>query len=144
MRLEFTGLRAEPERLGDVIDVVANLEADFRLVVDGDLIYEEVSFPVAELAVALSRWSQVPIGDRPDFEFDSMSAEESGILWIRRSHRGWRVGSIHQDRPAMRALGDGEVDGLVHRFVHDVGQAVRDRYGRAVEETLKTALHAPA
>lgn len=140
MALTFTGLRADPPRLSDVIDVVANIEADVRLETDGGAIYDEVSFPVAELAVALTRWTQAPVTNRADFEFDSMSAEEPGLLFIRRADDGWRVGSIHQERAESRIFTAVEVDEFVRTFIRQLTREVATAFGPDVSALLSDAL----
>lgn len=140
MALTFTGLRADPPRLSDATDVVANLEADVRLETDGEAIYDEVSFPVAELAVTLTRWMQAPVTNRADFEFDSMSAEEPGLLWIRRASDGWRVGSIHQEGPEPRIFTPVEVDEFVRTFIERLTEEVATAFGLDVSAALSEAL----
>lgn len=140
MQLRLAGLRADPDRLGNAIDVVANLEADLRLEVDGEEIYAEASFPVAELAAGLARWSTTPSDDRPDFEFDSISAEEPGLIWIRRVDDGWRVGSIRQEKPDLRAFSGPEIDQLVQDYIGELRDRVEETYGRAVAANLREAL----
>lgn len=138
--LVVSRLRADPPRLSDEMDIVANLEADIRLAVDGQTLYEEVSFPVAELAVALVRWLATPPVDRSSFEFDSMSAEELGLIWIRRAGDGWRVGSVHQEHSEPRKLTWVAVEALIRDFVAQISDGVEARFGAAALRYLDHAL----
>lgn len=138
--LVISGLRSDPPRLSDEIDLVANIEADLRLAVDGQVVYEEVSFPVVELALALVRWLATPPDDRSGFEFDSMSAEEPGLIWIRRVGDGWRVGSIHQERSDLRALTSVEIEALIRGFVAQISDGFEARFGSSAWGLLDHAL----
>mgnify|MGYP001594999684 CR=1 FL=1 len=140
MALTFTGLRADPPRLNNAMDVIANLEADVSLEVNGEVIYDEVSFPVAELACALTRWSQADAAGRSDFEFDSMSAEERGLVWIRRVDGGWRLGSIDQEHPEPRVFSAGEIDEFVRKYVEDLNEQVETTFGPRTLALLIEAL----
>ena len=100
IEFRFTDLRAEGSP-ASLADALVRVTADLAVVVDGRVVYSEVDFPVVELAAALVRWCELPAGGRVDFEFDSMSTPEPGWVWIRREGSGWRVGSLHEEYPAM-------------------------------------------
>lgn len=140
MVLTFVQLRADPGCLDTATDVIANLEADITLEVEGSVIYEEVSFPVAELALALTRWAQSCSADRPDFEFDSMSAEEPGLVWIRRTEGGWRFGSICQDRPETKVFPTEQVDEAIRKYIGDLKTQVGGTFGPGALQRLVDAL----
>ena len=142
MALTFARLRADPACLDTATDVIVNLEADLTMEFEGNVIYEEVSFPVAELAFALIKWAQSRAADRPDFEFDSMSAEEPGLVWVRRTNGGSRVGSICQDRPLTTVLAMEQVDQVIRGYVEDLRSQVLDRFGQRALEQLVEALRA--
>lgn len=123
--------------------VVVNVEGRLRLRCGGAVIFDEQSFPVAELAVALARWSGRG-AERSSFEFDSMSAEEPGLVWFRRSEgEGWRVGSIWQDSPCMTELSLGELDNLTEQFVEEVRRIIDEIGGRQAAEQFDLALSPP-
>lgn len=67
-------------------------DARLRLVDGGVTVLEETGFPVVELARSLLAW----LGDsmEGDFEFDSMSCEESGAIRIQKTDAGWVFGSV--------------------------------------------------
>ncbi len=101
-------------------NVVTGVDGRLRLVCGTAVVFDEPAFPVVELAVALSRWVGIPREGRGDFEFDSMFAEEPGILWIRESARSWRLGSIWQDAPCFTVLTIEEVDDVVRNYLHSI------------------------
>lgn len=95
--LEVTGLHLEPGS----VDLDAELEARCvgRLAIcdSRGSIFTEEEFPCLELARALGGWSSARDAPLPDFEFDSMSYPEPGLVWIRRDTvdtEWWRIGSI--------------------------------------------------
>lgn len=101
-------------------DLLVGVDADLR-VVDGDqVVYEEPSFPVVELAWSLVRWVGQP--SRGDFVFDSMSFEELGALTIRREGAGWTFGSVFVPDVTSRPVSWNDVRNCVAVF----GQKVRD------------------
>ncbi len=136
----LSSLRADPPQLEDAIDLVSNLEAEIEVEVDGRIIYHEVSFPVAELAVALTQWLSVSSDARSDFEFDSMSAEELGLVWIRREGGGWRIGSVRQERLGYQTLTSGEVEALIHDYVLHLSSRVEAVFGSKAVTNLNRAL----
>lgn len=105
-------------RGGTQADLLVGVEADLR-VVDGDqVVYEEPSFPVVELAWSLALWVGQP--SREDFVFDSMSFEELGALTIRREGAGWKFGSVFVPDVASRSVSWDEVRDCVAVFVRKV------------------------
>ena len=106
-------------------DVLVGVEGDFRLVDGGRVLYEELSFPVVELAWSLLRW--VGRGERDDFVVDSMSFEELGALTVRREGGGWVFGSAFAPECVSTPVSWVEVEA-----------GVRD-FGRRVAEDLNAA-----
>lgn len=72
-------------------DYLVNVEADFEIVDGDDLIYDELAFPVAELAREISEWLSRAEG--ADFNFESLSFEDPGAVRILSAPDGWIVGS---------------------------------------------------
>lgn len=72
--------------------LLLDIEAELSVWEQGQVVWSEQEFPVAELAYHLALWLQGPMAGREDFELDSMQAEE-GMIRIVRSDDGWRVGS---------------------------------------------------
>jgi hypothetical protein len=52
-----------------------------------------------------------------------MSTDEVGWVWIRRGQGGWRVGGLHQGRPAMETLSTAEIAQAIGDFRDLVVQA---------------------
>lgn len=128
MEFRFTALRSEglPATLADVL---IRVTADLAIVVDGRPVYSEVAFPVIELAAALIWWCDLPERNRSEFEFDSMSTPEPGWVWIRRGVAGWRIGSVHQERPEMLEFTADQIRDAVHRFAACLMVAGQDSLG---------------
>ncbi|MFF4305443.1 hypothetical protein [Streptomyces sp. NPDC001601] len=104
MIISYSNFTTRDLRGTSVEQLCTNIEADL-LVADGDvLIYNEVLFPVAELASELTNWIRDPESVRPDFALDSMSFAEKGVVSITRTAGGWRIGSV---------LSPGVVSGVV-------------------------------
>ncbi len=73
--------------------LLLDIEAELSMWEQGQVVWREEQFPVAELAYHLALWLQSPAAGHEDFELDSMQAEE-GLIRIASSDDGWRIGSI--------------------------------------------------
>ncbi|MGW4027472.1 DUF7878 domain-containing protein [Streptomyces sp. NPDC005009] len=73
--------------------LLLDIEAELSMWEQGQVVWREEQFPVAELAYHLALWLQSPAAGHEDFELDSMQAEE-GLIRIASSDEGWRIGSI--------------------------------------------------
>ncbi|MFJ8633914.1 hypothetical protein [Streptomyces sp. NPDC093568] len=74
--------------------LLLDIEAELSIREEGQVVWSEEGFPVAEPAYHLAFWLRGPDAGREDFELDSMQAEE-GLIRIVESEQGRRVGSIH-------------------------------------------------
>ena len=70
---------------------------DFRLRVDGTVIYSDVEFPVVEFAVAVGNWAVNAEADGPEFAYTSLESETERLIsftphqdgdWIASSAEG--------------------------------------------------------
>ncbi|WP_203338448.1 DUF7878 domain-containing protein [Nocardioides limicola] len=118
MDLTYDHLSTDELRGTTQTDYLVALDAHFRIRDDDVTIYDEPGFPVVELARSLLIWLRDP--DPGDFDFDSMSYEESGALAIRRSPSGWTFGSVFAPDAAARPVDRAEVDRCCQRFVAQV------------------------
>jgi hypothetical protein len=99
-------------------DVLINVEADLEAW-DGDrLIYSERSFPIVELARALGCW--IHADSAYDFEFSSLSFEESGVIEIHNTSKGWYVTSIFTPTVRSRIMQLDDVRDMIAGFVENV------------------------
>ncbi len=77
-------------------ELLVHVEADIPISDDGQELYSEILFPVPELASGLHDRMSAGSGRRGNFEFESMSFKEVGVVRIVEFDSGWRVKSIHQ------------------------------------------------
>jgi hypothetical protein len=68
---------------------------EFSIKTDQRVVYMESEFCVVEFAAHAVRWLKASGGPRPDFVYDSMESDESGLVWIRQVRGGWYAGSVH-------------------------------------------------
>ncbi|MEU3072700.1 hypothetical protein [Streptomyces laurentii] len=73
--------------------LLLDIEADLSIWEQGQEVWSEAMFPVAELAYHLALWLRSPAAGHEDFELDSMQAEE-GLIRIVSVDGGWQVGSV--------------------------------------------------
>lgn len=127
MRLE-DGHRPRP------YDLLLGLVATFQIVVGTVILYTEMDLPIVELAVALKNWLRRDFGERKAFEYVSVEADESGIVWIRPEDDGWRIGSIHQDFVDPTIRSDEEIASIAQTFINDVSAELLKVTGQALPE----------
>lgn len=122
MLLTYDALNTDDLREITPADVLIRVDAHFEVLDEPQLIYSEPSFPVVELARELRIW--IGQNGKSDFEFRSMSFEESGALSIRRTPEGWVFGSIfepsHLSMPAPWEVVACCVSEFVERVVADL------------------------
>jgi hypothetical protein len=123
IELRLSELHAERPELSHPADAFIGVTARFEITADGTAVYSEDEFPVIELAAELGDWLRSGLDASRDFEFDSMSTPEAGWVWIRHTGSGWRVGSLHQDRPDTTVRGDSEIRTAVERFIEAVKES---------------------
>jgi hypothetical protein len=110
----------------DKHDLLLAVGATFRLSMWDRVVYQEATFPIVELRVALERWISSSDVVRQDFEFESMESDESDLVWFRCQSDGrWRVGSVHQDGLAPEQLALGELLDACHAYIESVDAWVR-------------------
>lgn len=73
--------------------LLLDVEAELSIWGDGQAVWSEEMFPVAELAYQLALWLRRPDAEHEDFVLDSMHADP-GLIRIVGSDDGWRVGSV--------------------------------------------------
>ena len=134
--IQFTDARNERAVLRDKFDLLLGIVATLEIWVADKLLYREQLFPIVELGVALERWLAAGLPARRDFQFHSMDSDEEGLVWLRSVGEGWRIGSIHQEFPAMMEFSDEAVVTLARTFIEQVDQWVLEHYDVHVSSFL--------
>jgi len=137
LSLSFSDARFERSSPSDKYDLLLGVVATFVASVDGRTLYMEEGLPIVELQDQLARWSVDGIAGSEDFAYDSLEAEEPGLLWFRHDvEGGWRVGSLFQDYIEMTVWSDAEVREVVTRFVENVDQWVESNLRVRVTDVI--------
>jgi len=108
--------------------IVFNISGDLQVTVDGSLAWTCPSTNLVELAVALQAWLREGIHKSEDFELESVDFEEKGVLWIRRTDEGWRVGSIHHGEIGHKVHGDSDIRRAIEEYGNVLTDAVRSKW----------------
>jgi hypothetical protein len=114
--LEFEFQLSDPDgALVEDWQILLHIVADFQVLVDSRVLYREQQFCVVDFAVALHRW----VGEEPklDFIYESMESEEPGLVWVRASGSGWRVGSVHQEYDEEEVFSSEQVSEAAGAFI---------------------------
>ncbi|MFK8906239.1 hypothetical protein [Streptomyces sp. YS-3] len=106
-----------------LIALLLDIEADFAIEEDGQTLWEDVHFQVAELAFELATWLQSPREYRCDFELDSMDWSERGVVRIVGCDGGWRVGSVLEPDLWSAPVSWEDLVAEIHRFIRAVREA---------------------
>ncbi|MGW9310181.1 DUF7878 domain-containing protein [Saccharomonospora azurea] len=101
-------------------ELLVHVEADISILDAGQELYSEILFPVLELASGLHDWVSADSSRRSNFEFESMSFEEVGVVRIVKFDSGWRVGSIYQPGLWSKSYSLDDIDFEVLRFTREV------------------------
>ncbi|MFG1920165.1 hypothetical protein [Micromonospora sp. NPDC048898] len=111
-----------------IAEYLVNLEADLQINADGLVVYEELAFPVVELARDLIAWCAGGAMERgEDFVFESLSFDETGAVTIRMGLAGWSIGSVFVPDSFSRQLPAGEIAAAVQVFADDLRREIGSR-----------------
>ncbi|MEZ0070629.1 hypothetical protein ABIA32_006682 [Streptacidiphilus sp. MAP12-20] len=123
MEITYGGINAKDLRHHSLADLLVHVEADLNIVDHEEVIYSERAFPVAELAREFARWLDLAAEPEVNFEFSSMSFDETGAIEISRVPSGWSVGSVFT--PDRRSAPIAFVD-LAATLREFIGRVLRD------------------
>ena len=134
MQMNYTNIDDSDLRGDTLADYLIAIDADFEIRDRGRTIYDEPKFPVVELARSLSSW--MTSGERVDFEFDSLSSDESGLVRITRGATGWRLSSVFTPDVVSSEVDLPELDTCIHEFIDHVAADLAER-GHDVDRLLR-------
>lgn len=123
MDMTYDHLNSDDLRGTTQTDYLIALDANLRVVAGHDAVYEEPSFPIVELARALSIWLAEP--SQADFEFDSMSLEEVGTIAFRQTDAGWVFASVFTPDALPIALEWADVVSCCRRLISQVEEDLK-------------------
>jgi hypothetical protein len=132
--LRFERLRFDGDVLKTDWDLLLRLVADFSIVIPPVLLplYQEEEFCVVEFAMQISQWLARVRRSPADFSYDSMEADEPGLVSIRKEQHGWRLAALHQDYVEDRLFSIEEIESAVAAFVGRLKAEVRERFGHDI------------
>lgn len=117
----------------------------FGVRVDGEVLFDEIAFPVVELAVELDEWLRYGLPRDGDLDYE-VTGGEPGTLTIRRVPAGWLVDSVLREdgRPAPRPLPEAAVVAGVRRFVDELATETARAHGLDLRALLRDTAEARA
>ena len=100
--LEFvvTDLHRERPAATDYYGVLLGLNCNFAIRLDDQVLFEEAEFPVLEFVEQLADWLAESPEPSANFSYESIESDVEDLVWIRRSDRGWQLGSAIHDSAA--------------------------------------------
>lgn len=133
MRLEFLNARLERDPVRGPYDLLLGVVADVTWTVGDRVLFTEELMPVVELALALRGWLDRGLPNGDELSYDSIEADESGLIWSRPEGAGWRVGALHQEYPEVTVWSAADVAQLFGDFVERVERWLRANVGVGLE-----------
>lgn len=135
MQMNYTNIDDSDLRGDTLADYLIAIDADFEIRDGNRIIYDEPKFPVVELARSLSSW--MTAGARVDFEFESLSSDELGLVRINRGATGWRLSSVFTPNVVSSEVDLLELDACIHEFINQVAADLTER-GHDADRILRS------
>jgi hypothetical protein len=127
--LEFvvTDLHHERPAATDYYGVLLGLNCRFSIRLDHQALFEEAEFPVLEFVEQLADWLAESPEPAANFSYESIESDVEDLVWIRRTNRGWRLGSAIHDSVAHNPFTLDELRGALSQLnTHLAALARRD------------------
>lgn len=118
LRMTYADLRFDDLRGELLSDYLIALDAHLVVVDDDQVLIDEPSFPVVELARSLSAWLENEC--RGSYWFDSMSYEELGAVHLTETPDGWTIGSTLSPGSESGVYEWGAIEQCVRAFIDHV------------------------
>ena len=90
-------------------------------------------FPWSSSALAMRGWLDRGLPKGEEFSYDSVEADEPGLIWSRPEGGGWRVGALYQEYPEVTVWSRDEVTQVFRDFVERVERWLRANLGVGLE-----------
>lgn len=139
LRFLFADLHPDaPDLPGDLDWLLRFVAGTFEVRVAGELLFDEVEFPVLELARVLDLWVSSDLAERRELDYE-VTGGAAGTLTIRRTLDGWRIDSVHRpaERPVPPPLTDDDVRSGVLSFIDELARETRRGYDYDVRGLLQ-------
>jgi hypothetical protein len=132
----FDNIALNVKKIRNVDQLYVDVESDFTILVDGKPLYSESGFVTIELANDLAAWMALPSHSRPDFEFESLSTDEIGWVWIRRRNDCWQIGSIRQNFFGPDDLSNVDLEAAITDFIQKLILAMKKQHNVNITKFL--------
>jgi hypothetical protein len=141
LAFHFDSLECEGA-LDEYWQILLHVVADFSILVDSKVLYCEQQFCIVEFALALSRWLHQVHQTGEDFIYVSMESEEIGLVWVKASGSGWRVGSVHQEYEEANVFSLGEIKDAAEKFLDQLEVEISAKFRIGLREFISKELNA--
>lgn len=129
MRLDFRAPHLERDPIRGPDDLLLGVVADIEWTVGDRVLFTEEMVPVVELALAMRGWLDRGLPKGEEFSYDSVEADDTGLIWTRPEAGGWRVGALFQEYPEVTVWSPDEVAQLFRDFVEGVERWLHTNLG---------------
>jgi hypothetical protein len=132
-----------PGRVDSDLDIIVGVEGEFALYIDDLLLYSDEWCCLVELAAQVNWWLDAVRSEPWDFQYTSIESDEAGLIWIKYSAPGWRIGSVHQAYDENRYFTLAEIADPFAQYVDQVRAELRPVLGGRIDAIIesRTDLH---
>src|SRR6267142_2157664 len=97
-----------------------------------------LEFCLVEFAMHISKWLREVTITNEDFVYESMESDEGGLVWIKRSGLGWRIGSVHQAYEEQKEFRLEEISIAVKEYSARLSEELFNKLGLAINLQAKS------
>lgn len=134
--INFTIRRVEVSDISATYQLLLAVTGDFSVRVGDKMLYFEQELPLVEFAVQAARWLRRGPRVEDDFIYESMEAQEPGLIWVRHSERGWKIGAIHQSYEERSQFSWEEIADALATYVQTLQRDLSVLHGLDIEELV--------
>jgi len=138
LRFEFEITTNDATSLKEPQQLLLGIVGNFAVRVDEKTLYEEVEFCLVEFAMHISKWLREVTITNEDFVYESMESDEGGLVWIKRSGLGWRIGSVHQAYEEQKEFRLEEISIAVKEYSARLSEELFNKLGLAINLQAKS------
>lgn len=135
----FRNLHPDAPELRENLDwLLRFVAAELEILVHGELIFDEIEFPVLDLALALDTWMVEDMAAGRGLQYE-VPGGETGALCLRHGTDGWLVDSVHRapNAPVPPPVAEEELRAAIRSFLERLERDADRDYEISVRALLE-------
>jgi len=123
-------------RLKENWEIFLRVVGNFRIEVNGKVLYSEVEFCLVEFAVQIAEWLRQIETNEVDFEYCSMESEDPGLVWVKKKNNGWIIGSVYQQHEEINIFDMEDIRKVFSGYIEMLKQDLEEIYNIDISKLL--------